>query len=76
MDLLRDWWGAAVTIIGAIIWLMRLEARSLSNEKEIKRMAEQRKEDMVSAQKQRDDSNAMLTEIRRDVKILLTAKGQ
>lgn len=74
MDLVREYWGIFIGGVAGLAWLMRLEGRSLSNEKEIKRLWSQRKEDMDSAKEQRDASNAMLAEIRSDVKAILRAK--
>jgi hypothetical protein len=71
MDVLREWWGLVMAGIAGLFWLSRLEWRGLQNEAEIKRMWSQRKEDLASAQRARDETNEMLAEIRTDIKQLL-----
>jgi hypothetical protein len=71
MDILRDWWVVAMAAVGGIMWLSRLEWRGLQNESEIRRLWLQRKEDLESAQKARDETNKLLDEIRSDIKLLL-----
>lgn len=70
-DVLRDFWALFAGAVGVIVWLMRLESRSISNEREIKRLWHQRTEDMQAAQKQSDSMNALLAEMRADIKTLL-----
>ena len=36
--MIRTWWPVAVTVIAAIAWLIRLEARGISNGAEIRRL--------------------------------------
>lgn len=67
-DLLKDFWSVIIGVIGAIIWLGRLESRSLGNEKEIRRLWTQRKEDLENAQKSRDAQSKTLDELREDTK--------
>jgi hypothetical protein len=58
-------------IVAGIVWLVRLEAVALANRQEIKRLWNQRSEDLRAAKEARDESNKMLSEIRQDVKDLL-----
>ena len=37
-EMIRTWWPVAVTVIAAIAWLIRLEARGISNGAEIRRL--------------------------------------
>jgi hypothetical protein len=53
------------------VWLVRLEARGLSNTAEIKRLWTQRKEDLQSAKDSRDRTDKRLDEIGQDIKTLL-----
>jgi len=62
-----------MAFVGFLIWLIRLEARSIENGKEIKRLWYQRKEDLDAAKEARDDTNKMLAEIRDDIKALIRA---
>jgi hypothetical protein len=70
-DMFREFWAIIMAGILGLVWLVRLESRSIANEREIKRMGEQRKEDLDNAEKSRDDVQKMLTEIRQDIKKLL-----
>jgi hypothetical protein len=60
-----------MAFIGLIIWLVRLEARSIENGKEIKRLWHQRREDLEASRLAREDTNKMLAEIRDDIKDLI-----
>jgi hypothetical protein len=64
--------GAAV---GVIIWMVRLESVALSNRKDIKRLWEQRREDMDAAKAARDETNVLLKELRDDIKELLRGRA-
>lgn len=64
-EILKEYWAIILAGVAAIGWLFRLESRGLANEREIKRLGEQRKED-------RDETNSVLKEIRQDIKKLLS----
>ena len=68
-------WPIIVGFIGFLVWLIRLEARSIENTKEIKRLWNQRKEDMEISRQSREDTNRMLAEIRDDIKALIAKVG-
>jgi hypothetical protein len=72
---LLKFWPILVGSVGFLVWLIRLEARSVENTKEIKRLWNQRKEDMDLAKAAREDTNAMLAEIRDDIKALIAKVG-
>jgi len=74
--MIRTWWPVFVTVIAAIAWLIRLEARGISNSTEIKRLWSQRKEDMVAAKDSRDRMDRRLDEIGSDIKTLLRGMGK
>jgi hypothetical protein len=76
MDLVRTFWPIIMGFIGFLIWLIRLEARSIENNKEIKRLWNQRKEDLDAAKEARDQTNLMLSEIRDDIKALIARVGK
>jgi hypothetical protein len=71
MDIIRDWWGVIMAFLGGAVWLSRLEWRSVQNEADIKRFWVQRKEDLDNAQRSRDETAKMLSEMRSDIKTLL-----
>lgn len=74
-DTLLKYWPMVVAFVGFLVWLIRLEARSVENTKEIRRLWYQRKEDQQAAKQARDDTNQMLKEIRDDIKSLISKVG-
>jgi hypothetical protein len=76
MELIRTFWPVFIGSVLFLIWLIRLEARSVENSKEIKRLWSQRKEDMEMSRQSREDTNKMLAEIRDDIKELIGKVGK
>lgn len=74
-EMLLDWWGVIAAFIAAGGWFFRLEQRGISNEKEIRRLWEQRKEDLANAAQAREETASMLREIRHDIKTLISRNG-
>jgi hypothetical protein len=72
---LLKFWPIFLGFVGFLVWLIRLEARSVENTKEIKRLWNQRKEDQEASRQSREDTNAMLAEIRDDIKALIAKVG-
>jgi hypothetical protein len=75
MDIIRTFWPLLLAFVAAVVWLIRLEARSVENSKEIKRLWYQRKEDLETSKQARDETNKMLGEIRDDIKALIAKVG-
>jgi hypothetical protein len=75
-ETLLKFWPIAVGFVGFLVWLIRLEGRSIENTKEIKRLWNQRKEDMEMSRQSREDTNKMLAEIRDDIKALISQVGR
>ena len=75
MDELRSWWHVIMGALLGIIWLSRLEWRTMSNERELWRLWEQRKEDLERAAEERRQTQVVLNEIRGDIKLLLKNGG-
>jgi seryl-tRNA synthetase len=80
MDALKEYWAIVAGAVAALVWLVRLEAQGKANEKEIKRLWEQRKEDLDNAKVSREaliksieDQTAMLNEVRQDIKTILSS---
>ncbi len=71
MELLKAFWPIGVAFVAFLAWLIRLEARSIENSKEIKRLWNQRREDLEMSRQARDETNKMLAEIRDDIKDLI-----
>lgn len=76
LTLLKALWPIVVGFIAFLVWLIRLEGRSIENGKEIKRLWTQRKEDLEMSRQSRDDTNKMLAEIRDDIKDLISKVGK
>lgn len=74
MEVVREFWAVFLGALAGLVWLVRLEARGLANERDIKRLWAQRKEDLESAKEARQQTNTMLTEIREDVKVILRGR--
>ena len=70
-EALLKYWPIATAFVGFLVWLIRLESRSIENTKEIKRLWSQRREDMDLARQSREDTNQMRAEIRDDIKSLI-----
>jgi hypothetical protein len=75
MEIIRTFWPLALAFVATIVWLIRLESRSVENSKEIKRLWYQRKEDLELSRQSREDTNKMLAEIRDDIKALIARVG-
>ena len=76
MDMLREWWGVAVGIVGAIAWALRVEFSTKTNAAEIRRLWYQRDEDLRAHKEARDRTNEMLREVRDDIKKLIERGGK
>ena len=76
MEIVLTYWPIAVAFVTFLIWLIRLESRSVENSKEIKRLWNQRREDMELSRQSREDTNKMLAEIRDDIKALISKVGK
>ena len=72
MELILTFWPIMLAFVSFFVWLIRLEARSVENGKEIKRLWNQRREDMELSRQSREDTNKMLAEIRDDIKSLIS----
>lgn len=75
VEAVKDYWAIIVAALGFVVWLLRLEARSFANTKDLekleKRLAVQRTEDMASRQRDWDQMSETLREMRADIKTLL-----
>jgi len=76
MESVLKFWPVAMGFIALIVWLIRLEARAMDNTKEIRRLWNQRREDLEASKQARDDTNKMLAEIRDDIKALIARVGK
>lgn len=75
-ELIKTLWPVFVGFVAFLVWLIRLESRSVENGREIKRLWDQRKEDMDLSRQSREDTNHMLAEIRDDIKALIARVGK
>jgi len=76
MESVLKFWPIAMGFVALIVWLIRLEARAMDNTKEIRRLWNQRREDLEASKQARDDTNKMLAEIRDDIKALISRVGK
>lgn len=76
MEILKEFWPMFLAFVAFLGWLIRLEARSIENGREIKRLWNQRREDLEASRQAREDTNAMLAEIRDDIKALISRVGK
>ena len=76
MELILTFWPIILAFVSFFVWLIRLESRSVENGKEIKRLWNQRREDMELSRQSREDTNKMLAEIRDDIKALISKVGK
>lgn len=68
---LTDYWHQLVMAAAVVIWFIRLDSRVRANDLAIERMKQLRAEDLKASQEARDATNAMLLEIRTDIKSLI-----
>ena len=73
---MQDSWKVAAALVAFIVWLVRLEAKGLQNEREIKRLWNQRKEDLDAAREDRQRIHDILAEIQSDIKQLIGKVGK
>jgi hypothetical protein len=70
-EVIKEFWFLLAAVVSAVAWLIRLEARGITNAAEIRRLWAQRKEDMDAARDSRARVDHQLDEISTDVKTLL-----
>lgn len=71
MDIIRDYWAQLLAGIGLIVWALRVESNTKANSSEIRRLWNQRAEDLAAHREAREATNALLNEVRNDIKTLL-----
>jgi hypothetical protein len=76
MENVLSYWPIILALVSFFVWLIRLESRSVENSKEIKRLWNQRREDMDLSRQSREETNKMLGEIRDDIKSLIARVGK
>ena len=73
-EVIAKWWGAILSAIGGIVWLVRLEARAGQNSRDLARLEErlrdQRTEDMAARQRDHEALLSRLDETREDIRDL------
>lgn len=72
MEVLKEFWQLIIAGVALVAWSIRVEQRTNENAREIRRLWAQRREDLESAKEARDVTNALLNELRQDVKTLLS----
>ncbi len=76
MELIKTLWPVGVGFVAFLVWMIRLESKGLQNEREIKRLWNQRKEDLDAAREDRKRIHHVLAEIQFDIKQLIGKVGK
>jgi hypothetical protein len=76
MELIKTLWPVGVGFVAFLVWMIRLESKGLQNEREIKRLWNQRKEDLDAAREDRKRIHDILAEIQSDIKQLIGKVGK
>ncbi|WP_273688973.1 hypothetical protein [Ketogulonicigenium vulgare] len=74
MQLLKEYWPQLLAVLGFVVWVVRTEAAVHANTRELRRLQHQRNEDQAAHKEARASTNAMLAEVRADIKELLRRK--
>lgn len=74
-EFFREFWAVIVGSVGLVAWAIRLEAGMLSNRKDIRRIEEQRKEDLQRADRQQDKIDAKLDAMNSTLQKIWIALG-
>jgi hypothetical protein len=76
MEFIKTLWPVGVGFVAFLVWMIRLESKGLQNEREIKRLWNQRKEDLDAAREDRKRIHDVLAEIQSDIKQLIGKVGK
>ena len=68
LEELLKYWPLAAALLGLVVWLVRLEAKAMSNAKEVRRLWSVRAEDRDNHDKHRVETNRKLDRIADDIK--------
>ena len=71
MDVIREWWAVILSVVGGILWLGKVHSNGSQNTRDIKRLENQRHDDLENARHARDEQTEMIREMRSDIKLLL-----
>lgn len=71
MAAINEYWSILLGAIGFVVWLVRLEAMTKTNAKELLRLEEQVDRDREDARDSRKETNEILKEVRSDIKVLI-----
>lgn len=75
-EVVREFWTIIAALVAYVVWLVRLEAKAGGNAQAILRLEKQIDQDRQSANASRAETNAMLSEVRTDIKRLLERNAQ
>ena len=71
MEALKEYWAILMGAVGFVVWLVRLEAMTKTNSKELLRLEAQVARDRSDARDSRKETNDILQEMRSDIKQLI-----
>lgn len=69
-DVIKEFWSLIIGIMASVVWLVRLEGKTLENKSEIRRLWLQRREDKSAEKVSSDKVDKRLDDIAADIKIL------
>lgn len=72
MEIIREFWAFILAGVALVAWSIRLESQTKANTLEIARIWKQRAEDLAAHKEAREATNSILTELRSDIKLILT----
>lgn len=70
-EVIKEFWGMIVALVGGIVWAVRLETVALFNRAELRRVWAQRREDRDHDKSNQDRTDKRLDEISTDIKAIL-----
>lgn len=71
MEALKEYWAILMGAVGFVAWLVRLEAMTKANSKELLNLEAQMVRDRSDARDSRKETNDILKEVRSDIKQLI-----
>ena len=76
METVKEFWALIAGAVGAIFWLARLEGRVNQTVEDIDRLEKQIDSDRADARASRAETNDILREVQRDIKLLIGRNHQ
>jgi len=72
IDILQKYWAVVSGFVAVLFWAFSVEARGLSNSRDLKQLKQLRSEDLGRAKEQRDRMERQLDEIKESLRSIQT----